>query len=98
MDQPISRLDMASIGLTLATLALAWIMSAQPVILPIPQQADSMFVLSPTAGVVFYSLLFAALTLLAYRMSYGLYAGFHHIAIIAVYLNFGPVAAVITAF
>src|SRR5258708_6816926 len=51
----------------------------------------------PVLGLGLYILLYTALSLLAFRMRYGLYVGLYHIPVVAAYLTFGPAAALITA-
>src|SRR5258706_13119176 len=74
-------------------LLLAWLMRHQTLVAPDP--SAGIYVPSPIIGITLYSILFAVLSLLAYRLSPGVYLGFQHSAIVAAYLTLGAGPAVI---
>ncbi|MEP7286659.1 MAG: GAF domain-containing protein [Chloroflexota bacterium] len=87
----LDRLVVASVVLCLITGLLGWSMSQQTLF-----HAGSIDRVVLGVGVGFYVLLYASLALLSFRTNFGLYAGFHTIAVIGAYLMFGPLAALIT--
>src|SRR5258708_30454791 len=89
----VNRWDVVSLAMGLFTILLALGMSTQPGLIPMVPAGFAIYDWNVLAGVAFYALLYAALSLLAYRMRYGLYAGFHHVAVVAAYLTFGPIGA-----
>src|SRR5258708_6086591 len=87
--------ELTAFGMSLGAALLAWgTVASHVVILPLPSE----MVMSPQIAIVVYSVAYALLIVLAYRVRNGLYAGFHHVAMIGVFLTIGPIAALITAF
>ena len=93
-----NRWDIASLAIGLFTIVLAFVMSTQPGLIPTMPDGPGANDWNVLTGIVFYAFLFAALSLLSYRLSYGLYSGFHHVAVVAAYLTFGPAGALAVAF
>src|SRR5258707_1521706 len=87
--------DSALIGLTGLVLALS--IASMPTTAQFIPPTSEFRRLAPELGLGLYILLYTALSLLAFRMRYGLYAGLYHIPVVAAYLTFGPAAALITA-
>jgi two-component system, NtrC family, sensor histidine kinase KinB len=98
----IPRIDLSnhiSVVLVIAALGLTWFMSrmAMHVDSRTVNHESAAALNSPLFGIILYMLLYMALALMAFRMTYGLYVGFHHIPVVAAYLTFGPIAAFIVS-
>ncbi|MCC7447550.1 MAG: GAF domain-containing protein [Anaerolineae bacterium] len=63
---------------------------------PLPR--PGLYVMSPAISVIIYALLYAVLTLFAYRVRRGVYIGFQHTAVVGALLSLGPAEAVLTGF
>src|SRR5437870_2635256 len=75
------------------TLILAWLMRNQPFVVPV--RGPGLYFPAEIMGIGLYSILYATLLLLAYRLQSGVYLGFPHSAIVAAYLTLGAVPAVV---
>src|SRR5690242_14011966 len=79
----VNRWDIVSLAMGLFTIVLALAMSTQSGLIPMMPTSPGSYEFNVSAGIAFFAILYAALSLLAYRMPYGLYAGFHHVAVVA---------------
>src|SRR5262245_33282888 len=96
-DEPLPRSwEVISAGISLATLALGLLLGGSALLSP--SVAKAVYNISPLVGVGLYSLLFAALSLLSFRMHLGIFIGFQHLTVIAAYLTLGPLGATATSF
>ena len=68
----INRWDVLSVAIGLFTMVLAVFMSTQPGLIPIFPDEGGAGDWSILTGILFYALLFTVLSLLAYRLSYGM--------------------------
>src|SRR5258708_16536775 len=73
----VNRWDVVSLALGLFTILLALGMSTQPGLIPMLPAGFSIYDWNVLAGVAFYPLLVAALSLLAHRMRFAFYPPFH---------------------
>src|SRR5258706_14615269 len=95
---PVSLRDIGAFALCLVSVLLAWLANALPTNSSQPAPGGGLYAPLPEVGIIVFVLLFAILSLLAYRMRPGVYTGFHHTAIIAAYLTLGPLRVVLVAF
>src|SRR5450432_960175 len=89
--------DAASFLIGLSGVVLAWVASNLPTTAQYMLSTPNFSRLQPEICLALYIIMYATLSLLAYRMRYGLYAGLYHIPVVAAFLTFGPAAALLTA-
>jgi two-component system, NtrC family, sensor histidine kinase KinB len=95
---PVSWRDIGAFALCLAAVLLAWLVNTWPIFTSQPKAGGGLYAPSPEVGIAVFVVLFAVLSLLAYRVRPGVYTGFHHTAVIAAYLTLGPLETVLVAF
>jgi PAS domain S-box-containing protein len=94
---PIHVRNLGALGIFVLSVVLAWLLNSWP-LLNEPQIGAGLYTPALGIGMGLFILLFAVLSLLAYRMRPGVYTGFQHSAIIATYLTLGPALTVAVAF
>src|SRR5260221_11125992 len=97
-ESPLPRLwDVLAVCIGLVALVLAWKTGESSFFAPVEAHSD-LYLIPSAVGVVLFSLLFAALALLSFRMVPDIYVGFRHLAVIAAYLALGPTSAIVVSF
>ncbi len=90
--------DALGVVIGLITLGITWLLRDFPINVMHPSNPLDIYLMAPEAGIAIYTLLYAILSLLAYRLPFGMYVGFQHVAAAAAFLSLGPVATIIIVF
>jgi GAF domain-containing protein len=83
------RRELMVVAFGLASLLTAWLTSGA-----VPKDQNQI----SAPGIVIFAILYAVLSLAAYRVQSSLYAGFQNTAIVAIFLSSGPASTILTAF